>query len=136
MSRIAKRLALDGWVLRSGGTGGADDIFEQTCMDAALIYHPNPEAITNNIHVWKLMARNVQQVLGVDLLQETSKFVVCWTPDGVERGNDTTKKTGGTGQAIRIASSYHVPVFNLKNPDSFAAVNELIDSFNNSQHKE
>lgn len=160
MARIAKRLALDHWILRSGGATGADDIFEQTykqfsgqfeiylpwyrfnskwspyhnppqaALDEALIYHPNPKTIMNNIHVWKLMARNVQQILGADLLQEKSKFVVCWTPDGAERGEDTTSKTGGTGQAIRVASAYQVPIFNLKNPGSFVAVNEFIDSFN------
>jgi hypothetical protein len=56
----------------------------------------------------KLHARNVHQVLGpVQHGPEAviSKFVMCWTP-GAKGG-------GGTGQAIRIAKNYGVPVFDL-----------------------
>ena len=34
-----------------------------------------------------------------------SNFVVCYTPDG--------KASGGTGQAIRIAEYYNIPIYNL-----------------------
>ena len=34
-----------------------------------------------------------------------SKFVICWTKNG--------KGTGGTGQAIRIAKGFGIPVFDL-----------------------
>jgi hypothetical protein len=34
-------------------------------------------------------------------------MVVCWTKDG--------KSSGGTGQALRIAEYYSIPIFNLKN---------------------
>lgn len=62
-------------------------------------------------------ARNVLQILG----QRTpftlkSKCVVCWTPDGADGSStETSILTGGTGQAIRIAKAYGVPVFNLYN---------------------
>lgn len=52
----------------------------------------------------KLHTRNVPQVLGADLASPV-EFVLCWTPDG--------KDSGGTGQALRIARAYDVPVFNL-----------------------
>lgn len=46
-------------------------------------------------------------------------WLFCYTKDGVERGDNTTINTGGTGQAIRIASSLNIPVVNLgKLPDN------------------
>lgn len=148
MKELAGAYALNGWVLRSGGATGADTAFEQGCKEhngkceiylpwpgyndnlseyanppveafyAALDFHPNSSAIMKNDAVWKLMARNVQQILGEDLQQPLSRFVLCWTPDGAERGEDTTVKTGGTGHAIRIATVFNIPVFNLKNNDA------------------
>lgn len=55
----------------------------------------------------KLQARNVHQILGPTPVKshETSSFVICWTEGG--RGG------GGTGQAIRVANAYTVPVFDL-----------------------
>ena len=54
----------------------------------------------------KLQARNSHQVLGLDLNTPT-KFVICWTKNG--------KGSGGTGQAIRIAKAYDIPVFDTGN---------------------
>lgn len=58
----------------------------------------------------RLHARNAHAVLGSSL-DDPSAFLICWTPDGAT--NATTQKTGGTGQAIRIANAYNVPVWNL-----------------------
>lgn len=57
-----------------------------------------------------LHARNVHQVLGA-ACSDPAAWVLCWTPDGTER--ETTAKTGGTGQAIRIAVAHGVPVVNM-----------------------
>ena len=53
------------------------------------------------------MARNICQVLGEDPTDPSgySKVVVCWTPKG--------GIIGGTGQALRIAKRYDIPVLNL-----------------------
>lgn len=62
----------------------------------------------------ELHIRNVFELLGPNL-DRPSDFMVCWTEDGaVDR---TTRKTGGTGQAIRIANKYGIPVFNLQRSD-------------------
>ena len=45
------------------------------------------------------------QVLGSSL-DSPAEFVLCWTADG--------EASGGTGQALRIAASHGVPVFNLQ----------------------
>ena len=57
------------------------------------------------------MARNAMQVLGPNL-DDPSAFIVCWTPDASD-GSKTSPKTGGTGQALRIAHEYKIPVYNL-----------------------
>lgn len=70
-------------------------------------FHPNWAALKRGGRA--LQARNVHQILGHDVTQPSlSKFVLCWTP-GAKGG-------GGTGQAIRIATHYGVPVFDLANP--------------------
>jgi hypothetical protein len=56
----------------------------------------------------KMMHRNSNQVMGKDM-NTPCDFIICWTKDG--------KATGGTGQAIRIATSMGIPVYNLKTHD-------------------
>ena len=46
-------------------------------------------------------------------LNTPSEFVICWTPDGSE--GTTTRETGGTGQAIRMAKKRGIKVMNLAN---------------------
>lgn len=127
---LAAFLATKGFTLRSGGAQGADKAFEIGCdkvNGSKEIYLPwknfeksnsnlivsNPKAyeIAEQFHPYwqnlkdgakKLQARNSHQVLGMDL-ETPSQFVICWTKNG--------KSQGGTGQAIRIANHYGVPVF-------------------------
>jgi hypothetical protein len=130
MSEIAKFLEEKGYTLRSGGADGADQAFSDVVTNAE-IWIPWASFYTNEKHVVKvisesdrsafasvdqfhpsgkylkpavrkLMARNFRQVIG----EEDSSFIICWTKDG--------KDSGGTGQAIRIARYYKIPVINLK----------------------
>ena len=124
--------ARKGLILRSGGADGADTAFESgcdMCKGKKEIYLPwkgfngsNSDLVVSNpmafelAHThhpyWlnltagaqKLQARNSHQVLGQDL-ETKSSFVVCWTKEG--------KGSGGTGQAIRIANAYNIPVFDM-----------------------
>jgi hypothetical protein len=57
-----------------------------------------------------LLARDGHQVLGADLASPV-RLVICWTPDGDRDG--TGPRAGGTGQALRIAHHWGVPVLNL-----------------------
>ncbi len=159
MVEISTILCSNEWVLRSGGADGADSAFERGCdavngvkeiylpckgfngnssnlyivtneaLDLAEQYHPHWSAL--NPFAKRLMARNGYQVLGQELYDPTS-FVVYWTPDGVELGKETTKHTGGTGQAIRVASAYNVPVFNLARPSRFE---QLLEFINNERYQ-
>jgi hypothetical protein len=94
---------------------------------------PKDEEIAERFHpAWhkcsqgakKLHTRNVGQILGQRIVnygsendpdpevyeyrEPVSEFVICWTPGG--------KGGGGTGQALRIAKHYEVPIFDLGLP--------------------
>lgn len=130
--RLGKYLATKGYILRSGGADGADLAFEQGCSEVfgkkeiylpwnrfngshsnlvvsegkayeiAAKYHPYWNSLKDGAR--KLQARNSHQVLGCDL-NTPSSFIVCWTKNG--------KGSGGTGQAIRIANSYNIPIYDV-----------------------
>ena len=137
----AVALAERGWVLRSGAAPGADSYFEQgapsrmtqifvpwngfqnhrqhwpipaEAYSLAAMLHPGWSRLTSGAK--SLMARNCQQVLGPKL-DDPSRFVLCWTPDGCESIATRTPKTGGTGQAIALASAMGIPVINMRRPD-------------------
>lgn len=68
-----------------------------------------------------LMARNTYQVFGKEL-DTPVDFVLCWTPlnkkgEVVEHHNQRDGTTGGTGQAISMASLKGIPVINMANPE-------------------
>jgi len=120
MQSIARSFDARGFLLRSGGAGGGDTAFQTGLLngdhceiwrpehstpdayDLAAKYHPAWEkcsAIAQALH-----ARNGLIMLGRNL-NDPVDFVVCWTPGGAI--------TGGTGQALRIAEAYQIPVFNF-----------------------
>ena len=126
---LGKRFALEGFILRSGHAKGADEYFELGCDEVGgnkeiylpwksfefstsslIVRDPLAFEIGEKFHPYwarlsqgaqKLQARNSHQILGEDL-KTPSKFVVCWTKNGTG--------SGGTGQAIRIAKEYGIPV--------------------------
>lgn len=143
------------WMCRTGGADGADEAFRSaaTCLhqrsklylpwplfnghalgcddcgldrptsrayEIAALHHPGWARLTRGPRA--LHARNVHQVLGDDCASPAA-FVLCWTPDGATE--KTTAKTGGTGQAIRVAKAYDVPVYNLQREDHRALWSEL-----------
>ena len=154
MTRVAKRLDTLGFQLQSGGAVGADSAFEEGATSKRIYYvdgakidggmltgythhqtnlaletvgqfHPAPEKLKKYPRAVKLMARNSFQVLGPEHKTFVS-FVLAWTPDGslYGRGPDS----GGTGQALRIASYFKIPTFNLARPDELDRLKPLIES--------
>jgi hypothetical protein len=147
MEQLALCLGKNNYILRSGGSPGADTAFERGAKKAEAkfeIYLPwskfQDRAGKNYIDVRnldsfdqakkiasknhpnfaelspgskKLIIRDTYQVLGEDL-ENPTEFVVCWTPDGCITDRDRSRETGGTGQAISIASKRGIPIFNLK----------------------
>ena len=137
MGDVGYSCALESWTLRSGHAGGADLAFEQGAimgkgameiylpwvgfndaprndpryvvpvlsqelLNIAKAHHPAWERCSQGAQ--KLHARNVCQILGSDL-RSPADLVICWTKGGLGQG--------GTGQAIRVASTYGVPVYDL-----------------------
>lgn len=141
MTRAAQRLASMGYTLRSGAAEGADKAFEagagkkeiylpwagfngstsqfvsptRDAMDVAAAVHPAWSRLSQAVQ--KLQARNSHQILGEDL-RTPCDFVACWTPDGAENEQERSAATGGTGQAIALASRWGVPVFNFARHDA------------------
>ncbi|TJY57434.1 hypothetical protein E4T66_17575 [Sinimarinibacterium sp. CAU 1509] len=139
MGRIASLLAEREFVLRSGAARGADSAFEVGAGNSKEIFlpferynghpsplfqsHPEAEYFAGRHHpAWdrldartrQFMVRNAQIILGQDTLTPVA-FVVCWTADGANGTSiPTTRDTGGTGHAIRVATEFGIPVVNLR----------------------
>jgi len=150
---LAEVMSDRGYTLRSGAAYGSDAAFEEGCdnvkgqkeiylpwkgfndhqselyeppkraFDLAKEHHPYWNRLSQTEKCFH--ARNTQQVLG-ELVYEPSDFVLCWTPDGCESDETRTKETGGTGQAISVASTRGIPVFNLKNDDAMDRLVEFL----------
>lgn len=148
--RVAFRLADEEWTLRSGCAQGADSAFASGAEAAGArpeLYLPWPffgehhpdnvtrsapqreaYAIAERLHpFWEnlssaarsLHARNVHEIIGRDVTQpQPSQFLICWTASGAV--------VGGTGQAIRIAHHYEVPVINAALPANRQRLEEYV----------
>ncbi len=136
MTKIGTWIKTENHILRSGHAQGADFAFEQGAQERCIAYipwnsffkdlksnalkfvvddyysnilneftdkyHPTPYKLTNISR--KLMNRNVCQVLGLKT-DNHSDVIICYTKDG--------KDSGGTGQAMRIAKAYNIPILNM-----------------------
>jgi len=134
MTDIAKYLESKDYVLRSGGADGADTAFSKGCSNKDIWtpfddvpvwtkvfvdhFHPAPDKLKPFVRL--LMQRNAVQILGVDG-NEPVDFVICWTKDG--------KFSGGTGQALRIADYYNIPIYNLYHTDVYEKIKKKIGGF-------
>ena len=142
MAWIAGELEKFGYTLNSGGAKGADAAFEYGVQDAAhkKIFHPTDateetRAIAQELHpsherlqghALDLYARNTNQVFGRNL-DTTIDFVICFTKDGCESHTTRSRDSGGTGQAIEMATRKGAPVFNMKNADWFSRLKRYLN---------
>lgn len=171
MCDLGRKLALDGWTLRSGHADGADQAFEKGAdlargkkqiwlpwdgfngapryeetngwthrvarlggedEEIAAAHHPAWNRCSRAARL--LHTRNVGQILGSQIVhygsvndpdpeitvsrEPVTQFVVCWTKDG--------RASGGTGQAIRLAQAFGIPVHNLFNQISRVAAERYV----------
>ena len=142
MEYIARTLASEGWLLRSGGAHGADQAFESGCEESGL--KPSPvevwvpwsgynsyaghvldgaagreaEAIAARLHPWWHRCGR-----GARRLHARNAAIVLGggvggpredPVDAVVCWTPTGGPDGGTGMAIRIAEARGIPVINLK----------------------
>ena len=136
MKNLSSILSRRGYKLRSGHAKGADKAFEHgelyghkeifIAEDSIgkddwfeLAEKVHPAGGRCNEWAKRLHARNGAIILGENL-NDPVDFVICWTKDG--------KASGGTGQALRIAEAYAIPVYNLYHKDTIKRlkVNGLI----------
>lgn len=133
MTSIASELEALGFILRSGGADGADKAFadgvkdkkhkeiylpwrgfnaidskfdtpSEKALEIAERFHPAWNKLSDGGK--KLQGRNSHILLG-ESCQSTASFVICWTENG--------RAVGGTGQGLRIASTYGIRIYNLFN---------------------
>jgi hypothetical protein len=89
--------------------------------------HPAWNACSD--HAKAHLRRNMAQICGHKTQDRIlSHFVLCWTPDGAETAQATSRRTGGTGQAIRAADAYGVPVFNLARAFALRDLEAFLDA--------
>jgi hypothetical protein len=143
IKKYSKILVDLGYILRSGGALGFDSMIENSydlyggqkeiylpfpgyngnqsylsgvsngALKLAEKYHPAWHRLSKTGK--ELMGRNSFICLGLKLIHP-SDFILCWTPEGKEKG--------GTGQSMRIANAFSIPIFNL-------AIEKDIDAFDN-----
>jgi hypothetical protein len=149
MRDLGATLAQRGWILRTGGASGADQAFAAGARGErgrveeflpwpgfagradARLARPSAAAYALAARITPrgrgchgaaraLHARNSHQVLGADL-DEPVHVLLCWTPDVTLDGRGP--RSGGTGQAIRVARAAGVDVVNLARAEhrAFAA---------------
>lgn len=152
MKELGGYLANKGYVLRSGGADGADSAFEEGCdllngekqiflpwkdfndkkskyiiekmkgkdeaFKIASEFHPKWSSLRNSVK--NLMGRNSFQILGPDL-KTKSDFVVCYCIEDRD-GNPS----GGTGQALRIAKSNNIKIYNLYRKEDLNKVKKAL----------
>lgn len=139
MKSLAEELENLGYTVNTGDAGGADKAFRDNAKKKN-VFNPKQAttrtlAIAQEIHpAWdrlndggkKLQARNTYQIFG-NKLDTPVDFVIAWTQDGLEDYNMRTIKSGGTGQAIDMASRKDIPVINLANPDWRERLDEILN---------
>jgi hypothetical protein len=147
MRLLGAHLAKKRVILRSGGAKGADQAFEEGCDihsgpkeiylpwkgfegSTSPLFNIPSEAFTiaEKFHPYwgnlsqgaqKLQARNSLQVLGENLSSPVD-FLLCYTKGG--------KGGGGTGQALRIAKSYNIPIFDF---GKYSSIEEMKSEYLN-----
>lgn len=108
-------------ILRQSGVPGMDELLQAEARQ-------REEGLTRTRRqaILRLYRRNVAQILGADL-NDPSRFVLCWTPDGATGPEEYQQgRTGGTGVAILVASQHDIPVFNTAKPEHRARVEAMI----------
>jgi len=148
------RLPLQNHTVRSGGAKGCDTAFEETTSDLEIyipwsgfsqngilirdnslltlaeemisIIHPAYKNLSQGAK--KLHTRNVFQIFGRNLdPNEKSDMVICWTPDGAYDIHTCGKNTGGTATAIKLASLFEIPVYNLYNEKHMDKIHDIFN---------
>lgn len=152
MNQIGYELANLGWNLRSGHAIGADQAFEQGCIEAVgkkQIYLPwlgfndaprdHPDYIRPKVtqEVMEISAQFhpnwIKCTEPAKLLHARNLYQITGHLEGSEPSVcvicwTPCNNLGGTGQAIRIANHLGIPVFNLAGEDTLDHLTQFVQS--------
>jgi hypothetical protein len=141
VQRIGRNLEKAGYILRTGGMEGLEDVIEKSVTKLELhlpfkdfdgkqskftytsdfvkgvakMFHTSFDTLKPVVQTF--LAKNVRLVLGKEG-KSPAMFLIVWTEDGTEKAIEKTFKTGNSGNAIAIADAIGIPVFNLVRPDA------------------
>lgn len=98
----------------------------KSALESVPAFHPNPGALSP--FATNLMARNAMQVFGPEV-NSPADFVMAWAPGGYENTPPPLGfREGGTGQALRMARHYNIPIRNLANTETLDRVLAFIEN--------
>lgn len=92
-------------------------------IESVLKFHPNPKSLSKGAKA--LMSRNFHQIVGYATFPQVSFVLCCANYKCVE---DKIQVDGGTGQAVRIANSLNIPVFNIRKPNWLNDLKMFVDT--------
>lgn len=90
-------------------------------LESVINFHPSPKGLSRGGK--SLMCRNYHQVMGYKAYPVVSFVLCCANYKVVE---DKMQVEGGTGQAVRIANTKGIPVFNIRKPNWLNELKDLI----------
>ena len=152
MTRLARQMELDGWLLRSGGARGADAAFEAGVQDPSkrAIYLPGASFNQRNagpggyvdstrLPGWEQALATVEQYhpaperlspFARNLMARNAMQVMGPSMDRpadlIVAYTPGGAVVGGTGQALRMAGEIGIPIRNLGNPETMASVRRYL----------
>ena len=94
--------------------------------DFAAKFSPHINTVTDPVRA--ILAHYVHSILGL-WMNNSSRFVITWTPDGITNVKDKTEGTGQMYLPIRVANVYGIPVFNLESPSTDALFKQHIATY-------
>lgn len=138
---IVKELEVRGYTLRNAGREPVEDLFEKSVSrkevhlpwrgfldkdskftftpEAAKVlasrFYPGYEGLKPAIQAF--LAADVRMIMGKEL-KSPALFLITWSEDGAETNQERTAKTGTAAQAIAVASTLKIPIFNFGKPSA------------------
>jgi hypothetical protein len=157
MLNVVRKLESKGFICRTGGMEGIEDMAEKCIKDPrnlelhlpwknfadkeskftftsdlvkelAKKFHPAWDSL--KLPIQGFLAKNARIVLGKDA-HSHCMFLMVWTQDGAEKAVERTAQTGSAGHAIAIANRMNIPVFNFAKPDAESRLFAYIPSESN-----
>ena len=140
-----------GFIVRTGGLKGIDDVVTSTtqkaelhlpfknfnqkesasqfsnelCIEFARRFAPDLDSMPNVPKA--ILAKNPRLVLGKNL-NSPAQLVIVWSDDGAEHPSECGPRSGNAGHIVKIANHTGIRVINLKRPDAEARAMQFLEN--------